>query len=126
MAATVFKLHFEADLSGPRSGALTSRLGLTLNRIDDWDRLVGFRLVGASGAIRLFLSPKSQTSDRDNEFDLSGTATDVQDQRALAALYNECVSAIESMGGRIDFHGAIDPSNLGIDGETGRPGIEGV
>ena len=54
LVTLVFMVAFEADLSRPRARELARHLGLTLNRTDNWDAQVGFRLIGESGAIRLF------------------------------------------------------------------------
>jgi len=123
MATTVFMLHFEAASFGPQSSELTSRLGLTPSRVDDWDRLMGFRLVGDSGAIRLFVGPKAELSDRDAWYNLSGTATAPQDQASLEKLYEECVAAVRSIGGRIDEERSTRPPGISIDrsGGSGQP-----
>jgi hypothetical protein len=118
MATTVFMLHFKGDFSGPQSSSLADRLGLTLTRVDDWDRLVGFRLVGDSGAIRLFVSPKRDL-DRDTWYNLSGTATELQDQESLEKDYEECVAAIRSVGGKIDDERSIRPPGRSIDSTGG-------
>jgi hypothetical protein len=123
MATTVFMLHFEAPSFGPQSSELTSRLGLTLSRVDDWDRLMGFRLVGDSGAIRLFVGPKTEHNDRDAWYSLSGTATDPQDRASLEKQYDECVAAVRSIGGRIDEERSTRPPGISIDrpGGSGQP-----
>jgi len=111
-------LHFKADFSAAQSSSLADRLGLTLTRVDDWDRLVGFRLVGGSGAIRLFVSPKRDLDD-DTWYNLSGTATELQDQESLEKYYEEGVAAIRSVGGQIDHERSIRPPGRSIDSAGG-------
>jgi hypothetical protein len=119
MATTVFMVHFKADFSGQQSLSLTNRLGLTVTRVDDWDRLMGFRLVGDSGAIRLFVSPKRDPNDRNTWYNLSGTATQLQDRESLEKLYEECVAAVQSLGGQIDDGRSIRPPGHSIDSSGG-------
>ena len=53
MSNLVFMLPF--DVGAPASwDDYLRRLDLTPTRVDDWDLQMGFRLVGDTGAIRLF------------------------------------------------------------------------
>ena len=114
MATLVFLLHFDANLTGTNFREFMQRLELTDNRVDDWDRLLGFRLVGTSGAIRLFLSPAgdSPSPDHDDWYDLTGTATESRDRVSLQQMYEECVAAIRSIGGRIDERHVVRPPGI--------------
>lgn len=107
----VFMLPFEAELSKPALTQLARRLDLTLNRTDDWDTQVGFRLVGETGAVRLFRRLTGEEDDRRPSFEFYGTATEGRDREQVGALYPHAVDAVRSIDGRIDDARIIDPGH---------------
>jgi hypothetical protein len=88
---------------------LAQRLDLTLNRTDDWDTQIGFRLIGETGAIRLFRRETGPEGGRPPWFEFYGPATQGRDRDQIAALYERAMEAVRSIDGRIDQDRVIDP-----------------
>lgn len=106
----VFMLPFTVRTSKPEPWAdtLTQGLKLTPTRVDNWDLQMGFRLVGCTGAIRLF---KRTTEDEEANpaYALFGTAVTPEDRSQVTELYRTCRNAIKSINAQIDNDGLIEP-----------------
>ena len=104
----VFMLPFVVEMSQPRADRLRQRLDLTPTRVDDWDLQMGFRLVGGTGAIRLF----KRTTEGDGAnpaHALFGTAVTPEDRSRVRDLYGECLDALHSIDAQIENERLIDP-----------------
>ena len=104
--ALIFFVPFTATLDWAKKTQLAGTLSLTLKRVDDWDREVGFRLIGNSGVIRLlqtedFYDPEQGAWE---EYELYGSAdeNDTESQTQIARLFDDCLSAVRAIEGRID------------------------
>ena len=108
MSNLVFMLPFIAEMSERQAVTLREELELTPTRVDDWDLQMGFRLVGDTGAIRLF---KRSTEGNESYpmHALFGTAVTPEDRSRVRDLYRECLDAVISIDAQIDKERVIDP-----------------
>lgn len=126
MSNLVFMLPFDVQRTAPsrepadteqlqQSGPaeeLQRQLELTPTRVDDWDLQMGFRLVGDTGAIRLF----KRTAEGEGaypEYALFGTAVSWEDRKKVSGWYQRCRGAVEGIHARIDNERLIDPQMAG-------------
>lgn len=112
MSNLIFMLPFVVEALGPWKDELRRRLNLTPTRVDDWDLQMGFRLIGNTGAIRLF----NRTTE-DNEvhpaYELLGTAVTPEDRARVTEVYQECLGALGYIPVEIDYGRLIDPARAG-------------
>lgn len=104
-------MPFEADLSRPLAQQLAQRLVLTLNRTDDWDTQVGFRLVKETGAIRLFRLVTDAPHRTAQLYEFYGSATDDSAKAEVKKLYEPCLEAATAINGVIDKDRLIMPDD---------------
>ena len=107
MSNLVFMLPFVVRTSVPWADTLRLGLALTPTRVDDWDLQMGFRLVGDTGAIRLF---KRTTEDEGGNpsYALFGTAVTPEDRYQVGKLYRTCLDAVQSINAQIDKERLFD------------------
>jgi hypothetical protein len=108
MSNLVFMLPFGVGTSAPWANTLKNRLELTPTRVDDWDLQMGFRLVGDTGAIRLF-KRTTVGQGANPEYALFGTAVTPEDRDQVTTLYPTCLEAVRSIDAQIDRDRLIDP-----------------
>ena len=89
-----YSIFFGADLHSDNRKKIAKALGLTLKRTDDWDQEVGFRLVDGNATLRLF--------QFDGECLLIAQASKPDSQKLLLSMIDDCIDAIESIGGAVD------------------------
>jgi hypothetical protein len=105
-------LPFDVDMSRPVAEHLARRLQLTLTRVDDWDSEMGFRIVGNTGALRLFRrTTDNEDTARHPWYEFYGTAVESSDREPIRQLYGECLEAVEAVRGRVDDFRVIDPDH---------------
>ena len=119
MLQLVFMLPFEANPSRLVAQTLGTRVGLTMNRIDDWDTQVGFRLIGETGALRLFRRNNTKDEGGGLRYEFYGTATKTEDCSKVGALFETCQQAVNLIKSHIDRESVIEPPGLLIDGQSG-------
>jgi hypothetical protein len=96
-SACAFIFTFSAGFPGEDLHGFLHSLGMTPTRTDDWDREAGFRLVGETGALRLFLPDEARPC-----FTLMGTATDDDSWVQVRDMAARCKKAITAFGGKTD------------------------
>jgi hypothetical protein len=97
MSNLVFVLPFFVRTKEPWADTLRPELKLTATRVDDWDLQMGFRLVGDTGAIRLF-NRRTESDEANPAYALFGTAVTPEDRNEVANLYRTCFNAVLSIG----------------------------
>ena len=114
----VFKIPFEAVLSRVEIDEYMAPLKLTVNRSDDWDSQVAFRLIGGTGALRLFrvddMEVDCAAPERKAAYEFHGTAIDGDDQYSVSQLYNQCRKVLNSVAQFVDVKGLIEPPGYTI------------
>ena len=111
MAILVFMLPFDAEMHRPDAEQLARQLQLTLTRVDDWDREMGFRIVGATGAVRLYKRSGDEDTPVHDWYEFYGSAIEQEDYDPVRQLFGRCVEAVRSIGGRIQEFRVIDPDH---------------
>ncbi len=108
MLQLVFKIPFAGDFPLKNLQDALSSAGFVLNRMDDWDKQVGFLPTGETGTVRFFdltetLPPKDENSIEVNPpphpYEVQGTAMSGPDAEQVAAVYTKCVNIIANVGG---------------------------
>jgi hypothetical protein len=109
MPPIVFLIPFSGNLSRESISQLTAQLEMKLNRTDDWDAQAAFRLLGSTGAIRVFRRLDVEPAESPPEYEMLGTALTEQDWQEVASLYNKCLHAVRRVGGRIHQQRVTEP-----------------
>lgn len=92
----VFSIAFNADFTSESLETFSQSLTLTRKRLDDWDSLMGFRIIGETGSIRLY------KIDNAGQYVIQGVALDAEAKEAVKALYDDCLKTIYAAGGKIN------------------------
>jgi hypothetical protein len=108
MSNLVFMLPFVVGRSAPWADTLRRGLELTPTRVDDWDLQMGFRLVGDTGAIRLF-KRTTEGEGANPAYAVFGTAITPEGRHQVIKLYWTCLDAVHSIDAQIDNERLIDP-----------------
>jgi hypothetical protein len=124
MPYLVFVLPFKANLSLAREHELEKRLQLTMNRTDDWDAEIGFRLIGRTGALSLLRLERVRPENNLTRYGFYGTAIDQDDRSAVGELFGLCKEAIPTVEGHIERERVVAPpgQTYELSKETGRSG----
>ena len=111
MPTLVFLLPFEFRNASMRESAIAARLGLTVTRTDDWDKQVGFVLIGKTGAVRLFQGERGGRGNNSTQYDLFGTAdsTNEHDRYEVGMFFEKCWETVLSLNGRLIEERLIKP-----------------
>src|SRR5947207_13587185 len=108
MSNVVFMLPFVVGTCATWAATVRRGLELTPSRVDDWDLQMGFRLVGDTGAIRLF-KRTTEAEGANPAYALFGTAVTPKDRYQVTELYPTCLDAVRSIDAQIDNERLIDP-----------------